>query len=150
MQLEVYNFSKLEVETNFEHKANTPVPVVNVQIQFGIGPIPGLENRYKIVLGVDHLQPANTDNEKGTLPYKIALQVIGQFAVEPAEPDAEKLEKLLRFNGGSMLYSAAREMVLIVTGRGPWGPYALPTVNFQTLKKVEPQPTSQLSASPPP
>ncbi|MHB1750520.1 MAG: hypothetical protein ACYCR3_10445 [Acidithiobacillus sp.] len=139
LQLEIYNFSKLEVEANFSHKPDATVSIVNMRIQLGIGPVPELEKRYKIVLGLDELKVAETENGDGTLPYRIAIQVIGHFLMDPEEESPETREKILRISGGSLLYSAAREMVLLITGRGPWGPYQLPTVNFQTLKKVLPE-----------
>lgn len=130
LQLDQYVFSKLRVETNLGHKPESIAPTVNVQIQAGVGPVEGVENKYQVTLEIGSLRaPDGT----GTLPYDVAFQVVGQFSVlDPSFPDKEKL---LRINGTSILYSAAREMILIMTSRGPWGPYQLPTVNFQTLSK---------------
>ncbi len=130
LQVDQYVFSKLRVETNFEHKLESLAPTVNVQIQAGLGPVEGVENKYQVTLEISSLR---APDGAGTLPYDVAFQVVGQFSIlEPTYPDKEKL---LRINGTSILYSAAREMVLIVTSRGPWGPYLLPTVNFQALSK---------------
>ena len=104
--------------------------MVNVQIQAGLGPVVGAENKYQVMLELSSLRaPDGT----GTLPYEVTFQVVGQFSV--LDPSYNDKEKLVRINGTSILYSAAREMVLLVTGRGPWGPYQLPTVNFQTLSQ---------------
>jgi preprotein translocase subunit SecB len=130
LQLDQYTFSKLCVETNFGHKPETLAPMVNVQIQAGLGPVVGAENKYQVMLELSSLRaPDGT----GTLPYEVTFQVVGQFSV--LDPSYNDKEKLVRINGTSILYSAAREMVLLVTGRGPWGPYQLPTVNFQTLSQ---------------
>ncbi|MHB1752182.1 MAG: protein-export chaperone SecB [Acidiferrobacter sp.] len=130
LQLDQYVFSKFSVETNIGHKPESLAPMVNVQIQAGLGPVVGAENKYQVTLELSSLRaPDGT----GTLPYEVAFQVVGQFSV--LDPSYNDKEKLVRINGTSMLYSAAREMVLLITGRGPWGPYQLPTVNFQTLSQ---------------
>lgn len=136
LQLENYVFSKLEITADFSHDPAVVVPTVNMRIQLGIGAVPELENRHRIVLGIDELKAQTSDGECGTVPYRIVIQVIGQFFLSSDELDPETREKIFRITGGSLLYSAAREMVLLVTGRGPWGPYQLPTINFQTLQRV--------------
>lgn len=62
-------------------------------------------------------------------PYELEVEVIGFFTVNPSfeRPD---IDRLVQVNGASLLYSAAREYVMTVTSRGPWGPFLLPTVNF--------------------
>jgi len=63
------------------------------------------------------------------LPYDVSLSVVGFFAVDNGV-DPGRRDELVRINGASMLYSAAREFLLTVTGRGPWQPLMLPTVSF--------------------
>lgn len=62
-------------------------------------------------------------------PYELEVEAVGFFSVNPnfEHPD---MDRLVQVNGASLLYSAAREYVMTVTGRGPWGPFLLPTVNF--------------------
>ena len=67
------------------------------------------------------------ENEEERAPYTVQLVVIGFFAVHP---DWEDPEKLLFVNGSSLLYSAAREFLITVTARMPWGQVMLPTHNF--------------------
>ncbi len=62
-------------------------------------------------------------------PYDFEIQVVGLFSVDP-EFEHDDITRLVKVNGGSMLYTAAREFLLMVTGRGPWGGISLPTVNF--------------------
>jgi preprotein translocase subunit SecB len=62
--------------------------------------------------------------------YELMLHVIGYFRVDP-DYEHEHLEHLVQINGASVLYSAARDFVLTLTSRGPWGPLMLPTVNFR-------------------
>ncbi len=128
LQLDLYTFSKLHAVANFRHRPDTVAPTVNIQIQAGLGPVEGMDNKYQVTLEVSRIEPPEGT---GTLPYEIAFQVVGQFSVLDASHKDK--EKLLRVNGTSVLYSAAREMILIMTGRGPWGPYQLPTINFQEM-----------------
>ncbi len=71
-----------------------------------------------------------------SLPYQVDLQVMGFFKVDP-EFDEERRPKLVQANGAAILYSSAREFLLMVTGRGPWPALYLPTTNF--LKPSAPQ-----------
>jgi len=45
--------------------------------------------------------------------------------------------KLLRINGSSILYSSAREFLITVTSRMPYGALILPTVSFNSYKKKD-------------
>lgn len=67
------------------------------------------------------------ENEEIRQAYNIELVCIGLFKVAPnfAEP-----AKLLRLNGAALLYSAAREFIITITSRGPWGPIMLPAASF--------------------
>lgn len=65
-------------------------------------------------------------------PYKIDVELAGFFRLS-GEFDEQEAARLVAVNGSSVLYSAAREYVWMVTSRGPWGPYQLPTVNFSAM-----------------
>jgi preprotein translocase subunit SecB len=66
--------------------------------------------------------------------YLGELQIVGSFNVSPEWPD-DQIEKLVYINGSGMLYSAAREMVSIITGRGFFGSLFLPSVSFAAMHK---------------
>ena len=66
---------------------------------------------------------------KENIPYDFSLKLVGFFAVHPKWPK-NQVETLVKINGPAILYSAAREIIAQVTGRGPWGPMLLPAVNF--------------------
>lgn len=70
---------------------------------------------------------AMPEDETKRIPYAIHLIVVGMFSVDEKWPDPEKL---LKVNGASILYSAAREFIITVTSRGPWPPTTLPTISF--------------------
>lgn len=126
LQLERYVFTKLEIEANPDYapqEAPQDSPI-KLRLDVGLGEHNEDPTKFQVVIGIDELRA-----EKGSLPYRIALQVVGQFAVaQNFKPD--DLKKVVQVNGASMLYSAAREMVLLVTGRGPWSAFQLPTISF--------------------
>jgi preprotein translocase subunit SecB len=70
---------------------------------------------------------SSPESEKQRIPYSIELAVIGFFRVSPDWPDPHKL---LEINGASILYAAAREFIITITSRGPWGAFMLPTASF--------------------
>ncbi len=71
---------------------------------------------------------AEPEDEEHRIPYSIHLIGVGLFSVskEWKEP-----ERLLKINGASMIYSAAREFLITVTARGPWQPVILPAISFR-------------------
>jgi len=82
-------------------------------------------NAYQIQLVVKSADEADLK-----AAYTLLLHVIGYFRVDP-DYEHDRLEHLVQINGASVLYSAARDFVLTLTSRGPWGPLMLPTVNFR-------------------
>ena len=66
--------------------------------------------------------------------YAINVVVIGIFRVDKRFKD---IKKMLYINGASMLYSAAREFLITITSRGPWGAVTLPTHSFLEQFKKE-------------
>lgn len=67
-----------------------------------------------------------------TAPYDLHFTAIGIFHVDE-DFKHDNLERLIRVNGASVLYSAMREFVALFTSRAPWGAVKLPTVNFRLL-----------------
>jgi preprotein translocase subunit SecB len=78
----------------------------------------------------------NIDPSNGkSSPYKIRLTAVGVFVVSDDVP-VEKIEALLRINGGSMLYSSSREFLFSITARSPNGPIYLPTIRILPKKET--------------
>jgi preprotein translocase subunit SecB len=67
------------------------------------------------------------EDEKKKIPYAIHLISVGLFQVDKKWDD---VDKLLRVNGASILYSAAREFIITISARGPWPATVLPTTSF--------------------
>ncbi len=126
LQLERYVFTKIEVEANpdFVLQESPEEDPVTMRLDVGLGEHNGDPSRYQVSVGIHELRAEN-----GALPYRISLQIVGQFVVaQDFKPD--DLRKIVQVNGASMLYSAARELVMLVTGRGPWPAFQLPTISF--------------------
>jgi len=66
-------------------------------------------------------------------PYDLHFTAIGLFRLDESF-EHNNLERLIRVNGASVLYSAMREFVALFTSRAPWGAVKLPTVNFRLLE----------------
>jgi len=49
------------------------------------------------------------------------------------KPKKAEVAEVIGVNGCSMLYSSAREYLLLITGRAPWGQVRLPTMSFNGL-----------------
>jgi len=62
-------------------------------------------------------------------PYSIRTALVGLFSVDDNYPE-ERLDALVTINGPSVLYSAAREALLMVTSRSGYPAMMLPTVLF--------------------
>jgi len=67
--------------------------------------------------------------EKSNIPYTFSITMAGFFEVIKTYPK-DKTVPLLKLNAPAMLYSAAREFIAMITGRGPWGEMILPSTNF--------------------
>lgn len=81
------------------------------------------ETLYQVALRI-RSYPAS---EEKTNLYLVELVAMGLFRVHPEFDDPIKL---LEVNGASILYSSAREFLITITSRGPWGQIALPTTSF--------------------
>ena len=65
--------------------------------------------------------------EETPSPYTLDLEVIGIFRCTGGNIEDEKL---VGVNGPAVLYGSVRELVMLITSRGPFPPMVLPTVNF--------------------
>lgn len=97
--------------------------VTNVAVQKSTA-AEGSERRWQVTLDVGH-QPAPETN----FPYSYRVALVGQFSIAPhIKPEDE--ERTVRIHGASVLYGMTREIVRVLTGRGPYRPVIIPTVSF--------------------
>lgn len=100
----------------------TDINEVDYKIRTGLSRHSDDSNSFQLTLDIE------TDGKKDIpIAYKVHLVVIGTFTVAESWPDPEKL---IEINGASILYSAAREFLITVTSRGPYGALMLPTISF--------------------
>lgn len=72
-------------------------------------------------------------------PYQFRIVYIGFFEVDEHYPE-DKVELLAKTNAPALLYSGARELLLMLTSRAPFlAPLFLPSVTF-----IEPQTRKEL------
>ena len=149
IQLLQLMFKHVKVELDPEHlPAEVPNPLtsvftfdgVGVHSEVGIGePDPDHEKGTLFFVGlrvvVDNV-PDPERLEQKFAPYKVDVAAEGVFLVpKSAEQQPEDAEDLAVVNGASMLWSAVREQVSMLTSRMRAGPVVLPTVQFHDLKK---------------
>ena len=68
-------------------------------------------------------------NGRGHCPYLIDMELLGFFEVDQTVKE-QMINPLIMANAPALLYGAARELVLLVTGRAPNGPFMLPAATF--------------------
>jgi preprotein translocase subunit SecB len=65
-------------------------------------------------------------------PYSIDAELLGLFEVDKVVED-DKVQNLVLANAPTILYGAARELILLITGRGPMPAVMLPSGTFVDL-----------------
>jgi len=85
---------------------------------------------YQVTLSISVLP----DDDNARIPYSIDLIAVGLFSVNDQVDDPVRM---LKINGASILYSAAREFIITITSRGPWPHFVLPTASFYYPKPEE-------------
>ena len=99
-------------------------------------PVKGKPNHWQVELNIRHL----SCDAKRPFCYDFELHVVGIVEISDTV-EKEKRETIAAVNGLSLLYGAAREMVLNITARAPHGPFCLPSLNFaEVLKQAKPGP----------
>ncbi|MEW6658846.1 MAG: hypothetical protein AB1424_09320 [Thermodesulfobacteriota bacterium] len=140
LQLENHFFTKVLVEANPAFKPEDDEnKLVEIHTQVELAPHRDDPRKWQVILTV------GTQFDDARVPYKIELQAVGFFKVAP-EVDEKKMPFLVHANGAAILYSSAREFLLLITCRGPWGGFYLPTTNFleppQKVKEKESKQTA--------
>lgn len=127
LQLETHFFTKVIVEADPRYNPEKKGDQFNITTEIKVGQNKKDPRLWRIILGLQ-TQP------KANIPYRIKLECVGLFKVGPDIED-NMMGPLVRANGTSILYSSAREFLLLITGRGPWPSFYLPTTNFLTPPK---------------
>jgi preprotein translocase subunit SecB len=67
--------------------------------------------------------------EKNSGGYSIAIELVGFFEVANEMPE-DRVADIIAANAPAVLYGAAREIILLITSRGPFPPFSLPSATF--------------------
>lgn len=84
------------------------------------------------------------DSAGSKYPYSFSISLTGFFEVLPDWP-TDKIDLLVSTNAPAMLYSAARQTLLAVTGTGPHSKLLIPSVTFLKVESNEGQETPSSS-----
>lgn len=127
-----YFATDLALATNRSFAADKPLQfkesefVIDVSVKRTDGTVES-DRRWQVTLDLRH-QPGPETN----FPYSFRVALVGQFTVATWAKTEE--ERTVRIHGASVLYGMGREIVRVLTGRGPYRPVLIPTVNFYHQK----------------
>lgn len=103
-----------------------------VDCRIGVLPHEEAPTLYEVTLWVKNAE----DDE--TRAYDIAATVVGVFRFAEEYP-VERRRGFVEMVGPTMLWGSLREILAILTARGPYGPVNLPTVSFIQQKGTGPK-----------
>jgi preprotein translocase subunit SecB len=126
LQLEAYFLTESSYRTNqdFNPEKEPKLDDTDLQVSADIQPIQNQERRWQVTVSIK-LQPKPEANS----PCSFSITVVGIVWAAPNLP-GNNLDMMVRTNGPTMVYGAAREMVRDLTARGPFSPICLPSVSF--------------------
>ena len=129
LQLEKSHLIRLEIRrTNIEQSADNDELLVNVSAGHRVDS----ERLWRVNLKVEF----GGKESSPTSPISGVAEIEGFFAVHPEFP-AEKVSKMVRVNGASILYGSLRELIAGLSGRTTHGVFLLPSVSFIEVDREE-------------
>ncbi|MDQ7010640.1 MAG: hypothetical protein Q9M29_02350 [Mariprofundaceae bacterium] len=135
LAVEHYFFTRIDIRANpgFDPEADE----CEMQLDTDIGFLRDADDvsRWQVTLSL-----SLGDKESERCPYQGSMEVVGLFRLPPVTGDDEhetKARRIIGANAPALLFSAAREMFLIVCGRGPWPAPQWPTVHFRDTIPVK-------------
>lgn len=132
MQLKEHGFTTVRIQA-VDGGSPTAEPSLRPAIWFEQEPSSPNQWRLRLSLHLGSQDPAKP------FAYEADIKLQGKVQVSDSFPQDRK-EQLALVNGLSLLYSAAREMLLSITARSVYGALTLPTVSFVNLVKEATQP----------
>ena len=144
LRLERYFFDHIQLTTRRDFKPGAATSDLEVSSNLEIGQVPEPVGHWRVVLTLG----AHAKEGVPPPPYEFQLRALGFFSVVQPGPQEEETARMVGINGASILYSAARELLLLLTGRGPWGLMSIPTVSFMDLQVQKQAPTQPTPSEP--
>lgn len=129
LQLDSYFVQEVFFQAKLKRKSTeTPDPKPrDLMTEVAIG-----ENKDEPLSKMCRLTVELADNKK-SLPYDFKVVMVGFFNIDP-KCDESFRGNLFSINAPSMLFTAAREILLLLSSRSSIGPVMLPTVVFPGVK----------------
>jgi len=145
LQLEGYLVTELsfKAQPNFEYDLENPLTTVQpadltVEVALAEHQDDRLRRNCDLTVGL-------TDPTGIKFPYVFRTVFTGFFRISENYP-AEQVDLMFATNAPALLYSAARELLATVTGRGPYPSVTLPSVTFlPSLTEVAEQKQSAIN-----
>ncbi len=132
LQLEESFFDIVSVETVPQHtpdRGGRPAePAVEVAVTLAI-----IDERPGVWKATLEIAGKDENEDAGPPAYRFRLRTVGFFRYAGEDMPEAEVARIVGANGCSILYSSAREYLLMITARAPWGQMALPTMSFAGL-----------------
>jgi preprotein translocase subunit SecB len=125
LSLEVYYLKELHFAVN-DKKGISRAGFDDIELDIHVDTQADQDNRLRWRCELTIKSKGNPDLY---LPYTFVITYVGFFQVSDKFP-CESVELLARTNGPALLYSAARETMISLTGRGVFPPLLLPSITF--------------------
>ena len=104
--------------------------------------MPEKKRTWQVILKLAHQPPAEAN-----VPYRFTAEIVGFFILTDGFPE-DRIERLVKTNGSSMLYGVLREIIRATTARGPYSAIILPSTSFYEAEKKPETPAQPPVASP--
>jgi len=129
---------KEDFDGRYDQTAEFPYPQLSAKVRSTRGEADPRAWRFELTV-------ESEDARSEEFPYSLRIVLVGEFAVAESYP-AERADLLANVNGPSLLYSAAREALLTVTGRSGFPAILLPSVLFLPPDEGTPKAEAQQPA----
>ena len=131
LRLELHYYDEVHTRLNSDLKSSDVPTPFDVGIWSSV-----LENKDNPIKYMLRMRIVVPHPPQETIPVQGSFGVVGVFSVEESVPE-EQRASLVKVTGGAMLYSAAREFILLVTYRtSPFPPFYLPTLSVKALEEA--------------
>ncbi len=130
IELRNYFFPIVDIRANAKHKPDENIDIL-FDIESAAVKLDEKENNFQLVIDI-----TISEEDSENVPYVGQVQAVGFFSIDNTL-SKEESKKILHNRGIENLYAATREIILIVTGRGPWGAIGLPIHAPDEIELVE-------------
>jgi preprotein translocase subunit SecB len=96
------------------------------------------KRRYRL-----ELQITSGDEKENALPYHFDITLVGFFRLTRIRSTTQ-IEPFITRDAAAILYSAARELLASITGRGPFPAIVLPVILFDLTEDLTPPKPKQI------